>query len=125
MFDFHPTSSLVHMQVQENSEISRFEDCAVPKWFGTKLTPPDFTMTQNVNNIKALIHLNKGDCSIVPISQIVDYRRCTMDIDRNLLFVKISCASVHEARKRAIVLAYLTYDLTRHIFVKLNSAQML
>jgi hypothetical protein len=48
-----------------------------------------------------------------------------MDIDRNLYFVKISCQSVQEARKRAIVLAYLTYDLTRHIFVKLNSASML
>ncbi len=48
-----------------------------------------------------------------------------MDIDINLLFIKISCASVQEARKRAIVLAYLTYDLTRHNFVKLNSAQML
>lgn len=48
-----------------------------------------------------------------------------MDIDRNLYFIKISCQSVLEARKRAIVLAYLTYDLTRHIFVKLNSATML
>jgi len=48
-----------------------------------------------------------------------------MDIDKNLYFLKISCASVLEARKRALVLAYLTYDMTRHIFVKLNSAQML
>jgi hypothetical protein len=32
---------------------------------------------------------------------------------------------VLEARKRALVLAYLTYDMTRHIFVKLNTGEML
>jgi hypothetical protein len=48
-----------------------------------------------------------------------------MDIDRSLYFLKISCASVLEARKRALVLAYLTYDMTRHVFVKLNTSEML
>lgn len=48
-----------------------------------------------------------------------------MDIDRNLSFLKISCSSVLEARKRALVLAYLTYDMTRHVFVKLNTGEML
>lgn len=48
-----------------------------------------------------------------------------MDIDRNLYFVKISCSTVEEARKRAIVMAYLTYDMTRHLFVKLHSGEML
>jgi hypothetical protein len=32
---------------------------------------------------------------------------------------------VLEARKRALVRAYLTYDMTRHIFVKLNTGEML
>lgn len=48
-----------------------------------------------------------------------------MDIDRNLYFVKVSCSSVEEARKRAIVMAYLTYDMTRHLFVKFSTAKML
>ena len=48
-----------------------------------------------------------------------------MDIDRNLYFLKIQCHSVLEARKRALVLAYLTYDMTRHVFVKMSTAQML
>lgn len=39
--------------------------------------------------------------------------------------MRLSCGSVAEARRRALVLAYLTYDMTRHIFVKLNSASML
>lgn len=51
MFDFHPVTSLVHMQVQDNSEVNRFERCAVPRWFGTSLAPPDFTMTQNLNSV--------------------------------------------------------------------------
>jgi len=48
-----------------------------------------------------------------------------MDLDRNLYFVKIQCSSVAEAQKRALVLAYLTYDMARHIFVKLSTGAML
>lgn len=55
----------------------------------------------------------------------MDYKKCKMDIDRNLNFLKISCSSVLEAKKRALVLAYLTYDMARHIFVKLNTGEML
>jgi hypothetical protein len=55
----------------------------------------------------------------------MDYKRCKMDIDRNLYYLKITCSTVLEARRRALVLAYLTYDMTRHIFVKLNTGEML
>lgn len=55
----------------------------------------------------------------------MDYKRCKMDIDRNLYYLKITCNSVLEAKRRALVLAYLTYDMTRHIFVKLNTGEML
>lgn len=48
-----------------------------------------------------------------------------MDIDRDLYFLKIQCATVEEARKRALVMAYLTYDMTRHLFVKLATGTML
>jgi len=48
-----------------------------------------------------------------------------MDIDRNLYFIKMTCASVEEARKRALVMAYLTYDMTRHLFVQLSTGEML
>ena len=55
----------------------------------------------------------------------MDYKQCKIDIDRNLYYLKISCDSVLEDRKRALILAYLTYDMTRHVFVKLNTAKML
>ena len=48
-----------------------------------------------------------------------------MDIDRNMFFLKITCSSVQEARKRALIMAYLTYDMIRHVFVKMNTAEML
>jgi len=48
-----------------------------------------------------------------------------MYIDRNLYFVKITCHDIEEARKRAIVMAYLTYDMTRHSFLKLGTGKML
>jgi hypothetical protein len=48
-----------------------------------------------------------------------------MDIDRNIYFLQINCGSIEEARRRAIVMAYLTYDMTRHLFVKLSTSKML
>ena len=48
-----------------------------------------------------------------------------MDIDRNMFFLKITCSSVQEARKRALIMAYLTYDMIRHVFVKMNTGEML
>ena len=48
-----------------------------------------------------------------------------MDIDRSLYFLQINCGSVDEARRRATVMAYLTYDMTRHLFVMLSTSKML
>jgi len=89
------------------------------------LTPPDMLTTPYYNNLQALFHFNQGDCEILPATKCVNYANCQMDIDRNIYFCKISCSSVEEARKRAIVMAYLTYDMTRHLFVKLSSSKML
>ena len=111
------------MQVNEDPSKSamRYKNLAVPKWFGVQLYTPDFMVTPYVNNLQAFFHFNAGDCQIVPLTYIVDYKRCKMDIDRNLYFIKLSCSSVEEARKRALVMAYLTYDMTRHLFVQLSS----
>jgi hypothetical protein len=81
--------------------------------------------TPYCNNLMALFHFNQGDCDVLPATNCVDYQNCSIDIDRNLYFVRIICNSVEEARKRAIVLAYLTYDMTRHIFVKFSTSKML
>lgn len=78
-----------------------------------------------MNNLLALFHFNQGDCQVLPTTYVVNHNRCQMDIDRNLYWIKIQCSSVEEARKRALVMAYLTYDMTRHNFIKLNTGQML
>ena len=46
-------------------------------------------------------------------------------MDRETYYIEISCSSVEEAKKRALVLAYLTYDLREHNFVRLSSAGMM
>lgn len=126
MFDFNPSTFGVALQVDESTkEVSRFGAVAVPKWMGVDLKPPDFIGTPYMNNLLGLFHFNQGDCQVLPVTYIVDYQRCVMDVDRNLLFMKIACNSVEEARRRALTLALLTYDMTRHIFVKLNTGPML
>lgn len=125
MFDFNPSSFGVHMKVQEAFDVNRYSDCAVPQWLKVQIEPPNFQSTANLNSVLALMHFNQADCSIVPATKVLDYQRCQMDIDRKLLYLRIPCASVLEARKRALVLAYLTYDMTRHNFVKLSTSQML
>lgn len=125
MFDFNPVSYGVHMQVAEASDVQRYDKCSAPRWMNIAIEPPDFVSTPNLNSILALLHFNQGDCLIVPATYIMNYKRCKTDIDRSLYYLKIPCASILEARKRALVIAYLTYDMTRHIFVKLNTGEML
>ena len=37
----------------------------------------------------------------------------------------MNCSSIEEAKKRALVLAYLTYDVREHNFVRMNTAYMM
>jgi len=127
MIDFSPITFGIHMQVDEETSkgFFRYKNLSVPKWFGVSLRPPDFLVTPHVNNMQAFFHYNHGDCQILPANYVIDHKKVKMDIDRNLYFIKIACSSVEEARRRAIVLAYLTYDMTRHQFVRVHTGQML
>lgn len=127
MFDFNPTTFNVHMAIDEepNNGVFRYKGLSVPKWFGVQLRPPDFMQSPYINKLAALFHFTQEDCQILPSTSIIQYQNCRMDIDRNLYFLQINCGSVEEARRRAIVMAYLTYDMTRHLFVKLATSKML
>ena len=105
--------------------VYRFGSVAIPKWFGVNLKPPNFMNTAYANDMDAYFHFNHGDCQILPATQVMNYERCRMNIDTNLYFLQMQCESVEEARRRAIVLAYLTYDMTRHLFVKVATGAML
>lgn len=78
-----------------------------------------------MNNLLALFHFNVGDCRVVPSTHIIDYKRQKIDVDRQCYYIETSCSSVDEARKRALVLAYLTYDVREHNFVRLNTSHMM
>lgn len=97
----------------------------MPRWFNLLLKTPDFLATQNVNNLLALFHFNIGDCRVVPSTQIIDYQNQQIDVDRSCYYIEVSCSSVDEAKKRALVLAYLTYDVREHNFVRVNTAKMM
>ena len=94
-------------------------------WFGVPLHPPEFMQSPYINKLEALFHFTQDDCQILPATSIMDYQNCQIDIDRNLYFLQINCGSVDEARRRAIVMAYLTYDMTRHLFVRMSTSKML
>mmetsp|Transcript_17748 Transcript_17748/g.27435 ORF Transcript_17748/g.27435 Transcript_17748/m.27435 type:complete len:119 (+) Transcript_17748:418-774(+) len=81
--------------------------------------------TQNVNNLLALFHFNAGDCRVIPSTQIINYQEQRIDVDRQCYYVEVNCNSVDEAKKRALVLSYLTYDVREHNFVQFNTAKMM
>jgi hypothetical protein len=130
MFDFNPHTYQIHMQVQENfphegPDVGRYKTIAVPGWFNLRLQTPDFMQTDYMNNLLALFHFNEGDCSVLPASQVINYLRQQCDVDRRRYYIEVRCASVDEAKKRALVLAYLTYDVREHNFVRLNTSTMM
>lgn len=130
MFDFNPHTYQIYMQVQENipmdgSVPSRYSRTSVPQWFQLPLRTPDFIQTSNVNNLLALFHFNVGDCRVVPATHIIDYQKQQIDVDKSCYYIEISTSSVEEAKKRALVLAYLTYDVRTHNFVRLNTRSMM
>lgn len=86
---------------------------------------PDFLATQNVNNLLALFHFSVGDCRVVPATHIIDYQNQAIDVDRDTYYIEINCSSTDEAKKRALVLAYLTYDVRELNFVRLNTGRMM
>ena len=124
MFDFNPTTFSVHMAIDEEPTNGKFryKSLSVPTWFGVQLRPPDFMQSPYINKLEALFHFTEDDCQILPATSIMNYANCKMDIDRNLYFLQLNCGTVEEARRRAIVMAYLTYDMTRHLFVKMSTS---
>lgn len=82
------------MQVAERHDVTRFRECSVPRWFGVDIKPSRFGETEFMNSVMALFHLNSVGCQIMPATQVINHQRCKMDIDRSLVFLKVTCASV-------------------------------
>ena len=65
------------------------------------------------------------DTEVIPANKVIDYKKKVIDVEEGLGFVKMQCQSVDEAKRRALVLALLTYDLKKSIFVKVATSKML
>jgi hypothetical protein len=48
---------------------------------------------------------------VVPANYAINHENKAIDIDRSLVFVKIKFQSVDEAKRRAYVVASLSYDI--------------
>jgi hypothetical protein len=79
-----------------------------------------------VNQTLALFHyatMSYGE--IIKYNDIVDMNKKNIDLDVPLYFLEVHCRTVEEARKRACILAYLTYDIRKSVYVKLFTKTML
>ena len=56
---------------------------------------------------------------------MINYEEKELDIDRDLCFLYLKCDTVDEARRRAYIIATLTYDIHRGLFVGLATSEML
>ena len=106
------------MYVQEkDKDIYRYQQYSAPRWFMMNFKVAEFDSSPYLNNLLAFFHFNEGDCQILPSNYVLKNGHPHIDIDRNLYFLKMVCSSVEEARRRAVVLAYLTYHVHKHHFV--------
>ena len=83
----------------------------MPKWFNLNFKASDFDASPYINNLLAFFHYNEGDCGVFPSNYVLKNGHPHLDIDRDMTFVQIKCTSIDEARRRAVVMAYLTYNI--------------
>jgi hypothetical protein len=62
---------------------------------------------------------------VLPANYVLDPYEKSLDIDRSLWFLRMIFPSIDEARRRAYLLAALTYDLNSGLFVRLDTQEML
>ena len=125
-FDFNGTNYQIQMQQQEKDKVVlRYAHQAVPRWFSLGFKSADFKQSDKWNNLLGLFHFNDANCQILPANHVINYEKNQLDIDRNLYFVSVKCASIDEARRRSVVIALLTYDIHSNLFLQMQTAEML
>ena len=125
-FDFSVNNSQVCISINEGHKyVTRYHFQAVPQWFKLAFKAIDFPHTPYFNELQALFHLNEKDSLVLPVNYIINYHLKELDVDRDLTFVQITCNTIDEAKRRAYILAALTYDVHQSIFVNLATDDML
>eukprot|EP00347_Sterkiella_histriomuscorum_P006457 403352701 len=125
-FDFNYSNHQITIQQNDRErQRLRYFSQAVPKWFNLTFKTTDYKQTNYSNSLLAFFHFNEGNCQILPINYVVNYEKSQVDLDRNLYFLQMKCHSIDEAKRRALTLALLTYDIHRHVFLQIHTSDML
>jgi hypothetical protein len=66
-----------------------------------------------------------ADTQVKDFNQIVNYRHKTIDLQKGLKFIEMRCGSVEEARKRALLVALLTFFFRQQLFVRVFTQRQL
>ena len=116
----------VCLSVSESHKfVTRYHSQAIPYWFGIPFRNLEFSQTPFYNDLQALFHLNEADAIVLPIDYVVNHKNKALDIDRELCFLQCTFSSLEEARRRAYIIATLTYDVHQRVFANLATADML
>eukprot|EP00347_Sterkiella_histriomuscorum_P020497 403337573 len=123
-----------HLVMHNYNDINdRFRFKPFPQWLMNEI--PDFQKfqyqhdktTQFHNSYLGIIHKSSFDnLSIVKdYNEIVSHHNKQLHLNYGLNFIQIDCCSVSEARKRALLIAFLSYDLKQRNFIRMYTQNSL
>lgn len=86
-----------------------------------------------VNDLMGIFHFtnagkvddSQNDSQVKDFNQIVNYRHKSIDLQKGLKFIEIKCGSVQEARRRALLIALLTYYFKQQFFIRVFTQRQL
>ena len=88
-------------------------------------TPADYP-THFANSCMALFHYKEGkEARVLEYNQIVDPNRKRLHMPPGYRFIRIDYGDVAEARRRALVLALLTFNFKTRRFVTMYTREMM
>ena len=123
-FDFNPGfEACIKQRDWDYLNISkRFENNAIPVWMNLQLSSEfynDNTKTEYNSNIMALLHYVKSSLSII------DNKSCIKGKEHTVRFIKCGFESIQESKQRALIVALLTYRLSKKLFIPFYTDEMM
>lgn len=115
------------MYLNDVTETPRFRHYPIPAWIWKTIDDFNkFRLHENqisiyFNNFLGVFHRASFDamCEVKDFNEIVDPKQKTMNLNLGLNFISIHCMTVTEAKKRALLVALLSYNLKRRSFVRM------
>jgi len=106
-----------HVQCRNQTDTEgRFTEMAFPMWFGDVEIIREGTLN---NDFLSLFHCSTEPCEVKDYNDIVAFEEKSLALNYGLRFIKCTLPTVKEAINRALVVAVLTYNLRKGVFVRL------